>query len=113
MSIDIEEVKLNAARQFQHNDNRGFVKGYDIGIINEALEQQQAEIEKLKKAQEWISVKDELPDDDGGFLTMVKDDDDLYIHYFICEEEIKYWTTSQDVTHWQPLPEPPKEVKDE
>lgn len=68
---------------------------------------------------EWISVEDRLPDEYGWFL--VRDD------YLAGREKItmgffegkfnKTWTPldqrekidSMVITHWMPLPEPPKE----
>ena len=59
---------------------------------------------------DWISVKDRLPVKDGDYLvyapamgTMIK-----VLHIIRPQEGfISY------VTHWQPLPEPPKEVDDD
>lgn len=69
---------------------------------------------ELLKAQEpvWISVKDRLPDVRGNFL-VVAIEAGKYIHitlsefskYFIMTGRRSYWK----VTHWMPLPEPPKE----
>ena len=65
---------------------------------------------------EWISVDNKKPDDNqrviafvdsyfvvlahfrrGTFYDVVKDGDGIFFE-----------TVSRDVTHWQPLPEPPK-----
>ena len=84
--------------------------------------------------QEWISVKDRLPEDSGYYLVAYRDkyngsisiDFDMYVKCnvgewweseFACEgwyEVIKNWddynsvTVEDSVTHWMPLPEPPK-----
>jgi len=60
----------------------------------------------------WISVKERLPDARGQFL-VVAIEARKYIHitlsefskYFIMTGRRSYWK----VTHWMPLPEPPKE----
>lgn len=85
-----------------------------------------AEIESLRKLydtalksqskQEWISCDDRLPETDGYYLVYGVEYD------FSSGEEIPYcgilqyslkhkaWNTKApiNVTHWQPLPEPPK-----
>jgi len=74
----------------------------------------------------WISVKDELPEDDISVLVYHAYDDHITVgffekdnvHYYIesdgsifymdtgWETEIP-WAQKGDVTHWMPLPEPP------
>lgn len=69
----------------------------------------------------WISVDDELPIDEG-FVLLLKDDGDIIIGQYYFEQSpflsdteyyqsINYeWLANLDeVTHWQPLPKPPKE----
>ena len=54
--------------------------------------------------QEWISVKDRLPDRDDMVIafypTMRGTNGEMQIH--------KAWAMSETCTHWMPLPEPPK-----
>ena len=61
----------------------------------------------------WISVKDGLPKDDGDYLVYTREE---YIGLFWFDRDEKEWTEESDfpclegyVTHWMPLPEPPKE----
>jgi hypothetical protein len=65
----------------------------------------------------WISVNDRLPDNSNVVLAYnLKNSRGIYIHkiYFAFYYEYR-WTQSNDaawkmdVTHWMPLPNPPKE----
>ena len=79
--------------------------------------------------QEWISVNDRLPEDSGYYLVVYRDkynesisiDFDMYVKCnagewweseFACDITNQFlWATrlqDQEVTHWMPLPLPPK-----
>ena len=79
--------------------------------------------------QEWISVKDELPEDSGYYLVVYRDKYngsisiafDMYVKCnvgewweseFACDITKQFlWAAKlqeQEVTHWMPLPQPPK-----
>ena len=65
------------------------------------------------RKQEWISVEERLPDKDGEYLTW-----DGLIYFLIWfNASLGLWNVSESgdtssairgVTHWMPLPEPPK-----
>ena len=59
---------------------------------------------------EWISVDERLPDGNGRFLT-VDEKGDMMVCYW---EKHFGWFASvcnkNAITHWMPLPEPPKGV---
>jgi len=68
---------------------------------------------------EWISVKDRLPEGDGFVLVywkrrfILRNCDDLS-HPSGIEPVLEEWLRIYGhpfVTHWMPLPEPPKESK--
>jgi hypothetical protein len=58
--------------------------------------------------QEWISVKDRLPEKDGIYLTCNKKKE-YEFHFFQTGKRMWPAVWAEDgVTHWMPLPEPPK-----
>lgn len=64
--------------------------------------------------QEWISVKDRLPDKQGNYLTYDMRYRDIEIYYYMgCGEWDHHRNGITDAeghgfTHWMPLPQPPK-----
>ena len=66
---------------------------------------------------EWISVEDRLPNKNQDVLIYRGNHigDMMYVYTYLgnneWEDEYGYWTRTDDegITHWQPLPEPPKE----
>ena len=64
---------------------------------------------------QWIAVEDRLPEEDGYYLCCIKSSlfpDRVYIDILECDkssfEEGHIYTDT--VTHWMPLPDPPKGV---
>lgn len=69
------------------------------------------ELSRLKAQQRWIPVTERLPEDDDDVLIMSSGS--ISMGYYSIYNE--YWADyinvyNSDVTHWMPLPEPPKEV---
>ena len=71
---------------------------------------------KLTNAEmKWIPIGERLPKDDGKVLAIVKEDGYNRIA-FVFNEGGRWWDCFYDydgirnvnVTHWMPLPEPPK-----
>lgn len=64
---------------------------------------------ELLKERQWISVNDRLPEADQYVLTI----DKLGFYYIDCVLNTGEWEENTSrinpVTHWIPLPEPPKE----
>lgn len=56
---------------------------------------------------EWISVKDRLPEKNQLILIYAPDADQLKIRIGLFDREINTYH-NLGITHWQPLPEPPK-----
>ena len=74
------------------------------------LEELETELSKLKEQQRWIPVTERLPEDDDDVLIMSSGS--ISMGYYSVYNE--YWADyinvyNSDVTHWMPLPEPPKE----
>lgn len=63
---------------------------------------------------EWIYVKDRLPPQYESVLIAVKENDKYEVDFGYIDERGE-WTIFSDfdigheITHWMPLPEPPKE----
>ena len=82
---------------------------------------------KNQEPTKWISVKDRLPDSDGELVLVSQNNNQhgdfkvLVLWYDLQCEMFRGWDDRQDtyprdvfgeynrVTHWQPLPEPPKD----
>ena len=101
-------------------------RGGDGRNVEEADEDIQAE--GGGGVSEWISVENKLPQERGHYLVMLKTDGNIgfevhehliRIMYFGSEgwrlprhyPEWIHEALKQEVTHWMPLPEPPKEQK--
>ena len=69
----------------------------------------------------WISVKDRLPEKNSQVLTLCNLKAETIKKYSPVINQMEYWNDKGwfdwcgdddeglDITHWQPLPEPPKE----
>lgn len=60
----------------------------------------------------WISVKDKLPEDDEYVLIYHNGSKAIKISWYSSFNE--KWMMDYNnihITHWQPLPEPPKELE--
>ena len=66
----------------------------------------------------WVSVDDRLPEKNGVYITFC-DDEGVFSALYERGRKQSEWTDDYegyldfDVTHWMPLPEPPKEVSEE
>ena len=64
--------------------------------------------------QEWISVKDRLPENDQWTLCFMKDKSFGTFRVFQWNyidwqwNDGNEWFDEKDVTHWMPMPKPPK-----
>jgi len=58
---------------------------------------------------EWISIKDKLPEINEEVLVMDRDFMDFAYYNSEGQWIDREFIDLDDVTHWMPLPEPPKE----
>ncbi len=59
---------------------------------------------------EWINVEDMLPKQGGLYLGAINDEEvDLFFYFEKNEWQYYHGLETTQVTHWMPLPEPPKE----
>jgi hypothetical protein len=99
---------------------KDFVKEYSFKDIREVYTNGSRLIPTFRVEQmmehyhhEWISVKDRMPEDDVSILICSKRKtiskatySSSMGRYNIADSD--YWYNELDVTHWMPLPEPPK-----
>lgn len=106
LSCDVRKVILDAP----------IVDAVPLDFHNLCLEIGRAEIEKLialVKKNEWISVKDRLPDSNNVVFACIDDGQCKIVRsaYVLSYGEWKWIERHQTVTHWMTLPVPPKEEK--
>lgn len=82
--------------------------------LNNRLNKAESYIEKLekqlaKKQPEWISVEDRLPEKKDELCLVYRKGGNICLSVHYCETN-HYWSYD-GVTHWMPLPEPPKPKK--
>ena len=57
----------------------------------------------------WISVKDRLPEESDEYLAYCGEYGGICVLYCkVMKTKIKWLTNWKKVTHWMPLPQPPK-----
>ena len=74
----------------------------------------QEQIAELRSAQEWVSVLDRLPEEGGMYIVTANDGHAQRVSFVQWQKKNRMWNLTGArsywrVTHWMPLPEPPKE----
>lgn len=88
----------------------------DIGAVKDYIEHLEGMVGSTSATlNNWISVKDRLPDEDTIPMVLVNTTYGYELGYYNRYANLGWTntlgTTCFDVTHWMPLPEPPKEEK--
>lgn len=87
----------------------------DLRLENEnlraELEWKQKEIELARRhARQWISVEDRLPEQGEEAICIAADGDMMIGKY--TEWGWMFPCYFEELTHWMPIPQPPKEVEE-
>lgn len=91
-----------------------YMKEYRKSVLRIVDEQPTIDPESLRPKGEWISVEDRLPEKSGHYLIFADIDYMNVVLYSARHKAFNAWDgfddarNSIDVTHWMPLPEPPK-----
>lgn len=102
-------IKIDAADRLEELEREKENLIHYNADLNNHLNKAESHIEKLEKQlseqqTEWISVEDRLPEEEGQYLVCQKGNAIVTSSYSLCK---KKWF-HHEVTHWMPLPEPPK-----
>ena len=84
------------------NENE-FLKNGRVNLMKECVNLKK---QLSEKQNEWHSVKDDPPKEKGNYFAYNEKNDRVYI--LPADGEIVPWSSTFGVTHWMPLPEPPK-----
>ena len=125
--MDVREKLVELLDNF-HRDLSPFAGNEKLFVVDDNVEQAEYLIEHGVTVQEWVSVKDRLPSDEQDVLVIAHGWDGrlVYVGSHKRVEAKKSWLTGITnkssewllwgwsylkepmVTHWMPLPEPPK-----
>ena len=89
----------------------------ELADLHVEITELKKEIERLKAERGWISVNDRLPEKNGKYLCyLVHDDPKLDSRMAVIFRNNSWstvigdnWIKTHSITHWMPLPEPPKQ----
>ena len=128
--MDVREKLVELLDNF-HRDLSPFAGNEKLFVVDDNVEQAEYLIEHGVTVQEWIPVTERLPERDKEVLLIVHGWEDR-LYYTGClhrQEAERSWLTGIEskasdwkiwgfsylrepiVTHWMPMPQPPKEVE--
>lgn len=121
----MSDYKIQIDKSVIHLENGSFIslcrEDYDLFTI--ATEDCFAEVNKeqlqalfeliqfmqFNRKSGWISVEEKLPQSNGNFYLVYTDKGRVSECRYYHDEWITTYCNNEKVTHWQPLPQPPKE----
>ena len=125
MIVDIGDVKRyikpkadNTLRNMRKDDLVEYIRTleHNYNVAVSFNENQAKYIESLGVQPKWIPVTERLPESIDEFIVMINHADMPTTLWYDCWKECWYQPEIEggdgrkyDVTHWMPLPEPPKE----
>ena len=86
------------------------LKCFLLGEAADTLEAQQKRIKDLEAGRRWIPVTERLPESGVRVIVCRGDKVEQGVFLGVNGWWKVYGTNTKKVTHWMPLPEPPKEV---
>ena len=108
--IEREAISEEIRKYYYKNPpNFSYGEGFDRGLDRAQRAILDAPSADVAPVQKWISVKDRLPEEEGLYLVAVVNDHERRYSKTAWYHGHGNWFLHQKVTHWMPLPEPPKE----
>lgn len=99
--VVVDKDELVKALQYDRDQyEKGYINGYYSGL----------------NADKWISVEERLPEENGSYLVVGKTKTAYTSHFYkkriIHGKVFSAHFSNKYITHWMPLPEPPRESED-
>ena len=114
--IEREAISEEIRKYYYKNPpNFSYGEGFDRGLDRAQRAILDAPAADVAPVQKWISVKDRLPEAGGYVVCIAKRNPFSRFMPIVAKIEKNGWVnpiTEQyisDVSHWMPIPEPPKE----
>ena len=113
--MDVREKLVELLDNF-HRDLSPFAGNEKLFVVDDNVEQAEYLIEHGVTVQEWISVKDRLPEKHDRFICTYKFNSNSEMQFvgvldYYASDQYPHWqheSAGVIVTHWMPLPKPPK-----
>ena len=108
--IEREAISEGIRKYYYKNPpNFSYGEGFDRGLDRAQRAILDAPAADVAPVQKWIPVTERLPEEEGLYLVAVVNDHERRYSKTAWYHGHGNWFLHQKVTHWMPLPEPPKE----